>query len=270
MTAPETLLAAALGGPDGESLVHSVPMLLTPYDALASVPGWVIGVNDDAPSTAPFVRGLQTADDRVLAGLSVALDYAVRRGAASLSDAVRVLNRETPVWIPAFSTGVSERLRGVARELGIGGEQEPTAFARRRVAHAVSLGRRHDPAMSFQPRSADEWIGGNSRSSMELHSGATQDGFSAEGEVCERWDVQIEIDDESAHRVDLISISNEIRCMVAFLDGVSAQPHETSILAGWRRGNAPAGEQLAGVLYAWTKALFDVTRVHVLVRFEQD
>jgi hypothetical protein len=269
MTAPETLLAALLGGgPEAEAIVHSVPMLMAPYDALASASGWVVDLSNPEADNAPFTFGLETARDRALAALAIALDYAVRRGATSLESARVILAREGPVWVKRGDLPAGDdRILEAAERLGFVSDQEPAAFGRRRRGHEIEVGRRHDPALSFQAHRADRWIGGNSLSSFLVHDEPESDGVEVTGEIGPRWGVEIGIAGPGVTPRTTAEMEECVWSMPAFLDGVSTRRDPHSLVAGWRQDDPVKTGQLAHVLYAWTKALFDLDTVQVRAVF---
>jgi hypothetical protein len=264
MASPESLLIELSGfDPLITELVGRIGPLLVGFDYLSRVNGWVVDLDDRTPA-ATFDDLSLSADQRAVNGLLVACDYAVRRGAETADDTSRIIRRESPIAIPD-SPLLAGPIRQLANRLSID-SASPPAFARRLRGHELSGSVRSDPALSFEHRSMDNDIGNNTLSSLTVHNEGTADQVRIEGELNERWAVEIGL--PASVSLELIDeVERESALMPSFLHGITSYPDDDGIVIGWREGNDPDPYHLGVVIQSWTKALFDIPTADVRIVF---
>jgi len=245
------------------ALIAGTGPLLVPFDTLTDIDGWLVDLASDQPA-APFDDPSVPVEQRVVNALLVACDYAIRRGADSTDHALRILRRESPVAIHGKS-GVGFSLQRVIKDLGFAG-RFPESFARRRRGHELAGSVLSDPALSFKQRSIDQDIGDNALSSLHVHGRGEADQAIASGEIGERWAVEIGLPADTS--LELIqSVEREAVLMPSFLCGITSYPTSDGIVVGWPHDHAPEPREIAVVIQAWTKALFDFPTAEVRVVF---
>lgn len=266
MVAPEALLLECSGfDPDLGRLISSTGPLLAPYDALVQDVGWLVDPTS-ARATAPFDDPGLDSDQRAMNAMLVACDYAVRRGAATVSQVRKVLTRESPVGLVVRD--IESKPGRLAQNLGVSAPasaEPPAAFARRQRAHA-ELSFPCDPVLSFQPRTLDWDMGDNTLSSFIVHNEGLTDGVSISGERSERWGVSVGLP-PLTRAESLAEIEREVAMMPSFLSGVSSSMDGHALEVGWAAGRAPAIERIGESMRVWTKALFDLDAVDVRIVF---
>jgi hypothetical protein len=264
VTSAEALLID-LGGSDPliTELIAETGPLLVPFDTLTDVDGWVVdlnGTNSNVPFDAPDLE----SERRAVNALLVATDYAIRRGATNVADVIRVLNRESPVSVSGTEL-LSDIVRSVVVRAGIDG-RTPAAFKRRRRGHQLTAGSPSDPAISFKPRSMDKDIGDNSHSSLLILAEGASDDLGVEGEIGERWGVEIGLPAEVT--LDTIAeIEREVAIMPSYIRGLTSYADVDGIVLGWPDGQEPDPHTVAVVIQGWTKALFDLHAADVRIVF---
>lgn len=264
MASPESLLTE-LGGsnPDIGKRLNRISPLVVSFDSLAAQDGWIIDVGREETGAA-FDDPHAEPNQRAINALLVACDYAVRRGAATVDHAKRLIKRESPIAIPD-SPVLSESIRALVESLAIN-TLEPRAFQRRRRGHALTQPLRSDPALSFEQHSVDQNIGDNSSSSLTVHQQGAADRVHVRGQLNERWAVEVGLDPGVALE-QVREIEREVPAMPSFLPGITSYSFDEGIVVGWRRGNPPDPHQLGTVIHAWTKALFDLALADVRLVF---
>ena len=99
MTSAESLLVElSASDPLITELIAETGPLLVPFDTLTDIDGWVVDLGGESVSV-PFDDPALPPVQRAVNALLVASDYAVRRGASDVADAIRVLRRESPVAV---------------------------------------------------------------------------------------------------------------------------------------------------------------------------
>lgn len=267
MVAPESLLRElARHDPAISTLIDSTGPLVTPYAMLVQTDGWLVDPNS-AEQTAPFDDPALRPEQRAINTLLVACDYAVRRGASSVAEVMRILARESPIGILAAEADTALP-RQLSRELGIAvptGDERPASFSRRARAQA-ELRVPCDPVLSFQPRALDWDMGDNSHSSFLVHNLGEVDGLTITGDVSERWGVDVGL--PRATPLDaLAEIEREVAVMPSFLRGVTSEFNGQTLEVGWRAGEAPAIEDIGQAIWVWTKSLYDLEFADVRIVF---
>ena len=264
MASPESLLIElAESDPLITKLVGRIGPLLVGFDYLSRVNGWVVDLDDRTPA-ATFDDLSLPAEQRAVNGLLVACDYAVRRGAQTAGDTLRIIRRESPIAIPD-NTLLADPIRQLAHRLSID-SATPPAFERRLRGHELSGSVRSDPALSFEQRSMDSDIGNNALSSLTVHSEGNADRVRIEGELNERWAVEIGLPESVGP--DLVDeVERESALMPSFLHGITSYADDDGIVIGWREGNDPDPNHLGVAIQAWTKALFDIPTAEVRIVF---
>lgn len=288
--APELLLQMWLegSGNSGDSAVFGEPFHV-PYDRLAQVDGWTLWLGHppipDGLPLLPAPEALIWGEPltAITTALLVSADYAIRRGASDFAGARVVLAKEAPVAIVIpgpLNANLKPSLQR-AEEAGvpvIRGEIESVdelaamvdSFGMRRTAHAVDLGRRHDPALSFQTHVPEVTIGANSLSSFVVHNEPERDGITVTGELSERIGIEIGLSGPGITIEATAAIEKISATIPAFLDRISSSSSGHSLLVGWREGDAPDPHQLAETFHVWLKALTDATTADVRFVFAPD
>lgn len=263
MTAPEELLLELAGGDEQVTrMVLEMGPLMVPFDSLADLDGWEIDPHSREPG-AIFDDPTLDTDQRIANALLVALDYAVRRGADDVQDALEILGRETPIKI-VEPVDATKDLFAFVERIGLIGRANP--FARRARGHELAGGIRSDPALSFQPRSTDNEIGNNALSSFIVHVEGEMNQVSVTGDPSERWGVEIGLS-PTVGIERLPEIEAEIAGMPSYLDGVSSTLEDDGLVVGWAGNARPDPHDIGCVIRAWTMALFDIDLVDVRIVF---
>jgi hypothetical protein len=260
----ESLLSELSGAdPQITELIAGTGPLLVPFDTLTQTDGWLVDLSSDHPAP-PFDDPSLPGEQRIVHALLVACDYAIRRGAETTDDAQTILRRESPVAL-LVETEIGSRLRRLVDDLGIGG-RAPESFARRRRGHELAGSVISDPALSFKQRSVDQDIGDNALSSLLVHAEGEEDQAVASGEIGERWAVDIGLPADAT--LELIhAVEREAAVIPSFLRGITSYASSDGIVVGWPHGHAPEPQEIAVVIQAWTKALFDLPTASVQVIF---
>jgi hypothetical protein len=285
--APEALLARWLGAHASAvaSVIYSEPISV-PYEQLASIDGWVVWLGHppvpDGLSLLPASESLlwNEPETAVATGLLVAADYAIRRGAGDTETARALLRRESPVAFvvpdgirgPGADVLESAKNAGVAVVQGrietaseIAGVAE--AFGRRHAAHAISLGRLHDPALSFQSRIPNLTIGDNAASSFIVHDQPERDGVTVNGEMSEQFAIEIGVSAPDLAPDAWPELERLAATIPSFLDGLSSYLELDALEISWQEGREPDPDVLGEVVRVWLKALIDATMVDVRIGF---
>lgn len=284
---PEALLARWLGDLADQvtPALYAEPIRM-PYDRLASVDGWAVWLGHppvpDGLSLLPAPEALLWDEPAtaVATGLLVAADYAVRRGARDTASAREILLRESPVAfvVPdgirgrgadvltsAETSGapvIEQRVESMA-DLGV----VASPFGRRSKAHSVSLGRLHDPAMSFQSRVPRRTIGDNASSSFVVHDDPERDGVTVSGTMSERYAIEVGLLAPIMAPSTISEIERLTASIPSFLDGVTSYLEEDALEIGWQEGSEPEPEVIGEAIRVWLKALADATVVDVRIAF---
>jgi hypothetical protein len=140
-------------------------------------------------------------------------------------------------------------------------------FNARRQAHAVDLGRPHDPVFSFEQFDVEQRIGANSLSSFVLHPEGERDGLSITGEMSDRVGIEIGVSSPHVGVGQTLKLEREAAQMPSFLEGVSANLSSQTLKIGWRAGDAPTPEQIGRVMHTWLKALYGLDLVDIRIVF---
>ena len=285
--APETLLARWLGEHTGvvASVIYADPIRV-PYERLANIDGWVVWLGHppvpDDLSLLPAPESLlwNEPETAIATGMLVAADYAIRRGAVDAASARSVLVREGPV---AFV--VPEGIRGPGAEILKGAEAAGLpvirrrtetmvelselipAFRRRRGAHSVSIGRAHDPALSFQSRVATFTIGDNAASSFVVHDEPETDGVAVSGILSQQVAIEVGVSAPGVTSAAVPQIEQLAATVPSFLDGVTSYLENDALEIGWQEGREPTPVMIGEVLRIWLAALLDATLVDVRIAF---
>jgi len=260
----ESLLTELAGAdPQITELIAGTGPLLVPFDTLTHTDGWLVNLSSDHPA-APFDDPSVSVVQRIVNALLVACDYAIRRGAETTDDAKTILRRESPVAL-LVETEIDSRLRRLVDDLGIG-SRSPDSFARRRRGHELAGSVISDPALSFKQRSVDQDIGDNALSSLLVRGEGDEDRAVASGDIGERWAVEIGLPADAT--LELIhAVEREVAVIPSFLRGITSYASSDGIVVGWPHGHAPEPQEIAVVIQAWTKALFDLPTASVRVIF---
>ena len=282
----QELLVAALGPVSALARdALAVEPFRVPYEQLAHIDGWFVWLGD---SPAPAGLDLLPAPGPVLAAgprralaatTLVATNYAARRGARSPEAMREVLRRESPVAVMVASN-VDRSVRPLLDEVSalaipiVTAVAEPrdalldiSPFAARRLAHAAPLGRRHDPALSFQTVKVVDQIGGNPLSSFVLHHEGERDGITVVGDVSQRVGIEVGLQGAAITIEATEAIEREAAIVPSFLDGVTSRLSGHSLEIGWSEGAAPSPTVLGETFRVWLKALYGATLVDVRIAF---
>jgi hypothetical protein len=257
-----------------------------PYDRLANIEGWSLWLGhppvpdalDVLPAPEPLIWDEPAT--AVATALLVAADYAIRRGATTAAEARTLLQRESPVAIVVPDT-VHANLRLLLEDASDSGvpaiyrrvetpeelAENASSFAVRRRAHEVDLGRRHDPALSFQTRVPAVTIGGTARSSFVVHNEPKRDGITISGELSERVGIELGVSGNGITAESTAEIELFASHVPAFLDGISSVLSEHSLTIGWREGDSPDPFDIAEAFRTWLKALLGASIVDVRIAF---
>jgi hypothetical protein len=286
--APERLVFEWLGegAPAAEAAVFAEPFHV-PYDRLAGIDGWVVWlghppVPEDLPLLpAPDHLIFDDPATAIATGLLVAADYAVRRGARDVESAAAILARESPVAIVAPGD-LHRSLRAMARraaEAGVAvviasGEASPDAirvdvpaFAHRAEAHAVDLGRPHDPVLAFQPRVAEVVIGGNNASTFVVHDQGVGNGWRTTGALGSSVAIAIGLPDDAFDVASTATLEPVLALIPGFLDGVASWFQGDALAIGWHVGDSLEPDTIARAFHTWTKSLTGAAFVDVRIAF---
>jgi hypothetical protein len=288
--APELLLQTWLAGTgnSGDSAVFGEPFHV-PYDRLARVDGWTLWLgHPPIPEGLPLLPAPETLVwgeplTAITTAMLVSADYAVRRGASDAASARALLEREAPVAIviPGPLIASLEPSLARAEEAGVPvvrGEIESAdelaamfdSFGMRRTAHAVDLGRAHDPALTFQTHVPEVTIGGNSLSSFVVRNKPERDGVTVTGELTERVGIEIGLSGPAITIETTRAIETLASTIPSFLDRITSTPSGDSLSIGWRNGDAPDPRCLGEAFRVWLKALTGATLVDVRIAFAPD
>ena len=264
MPSAESLLTELTGAdPRITALIAGTGPLIVPFDTLTDNDGWLVDLAGDQ-GAAPFDDPSLPADQRIVNALLVACDYAIRRGAQRTDDTLMILRRESPVGVNC-ETGVVPYLQSLVDLAGIGGSF-PQGFSRRKRGHELAGTVKSDPALSFKERSIDEDIGDNALSSLIVFAGGDTDCATASGEIAERWAVEIGLPSDAEPEL-IDAVEREAALMPSYLRGIMSFAADDGIVVGWPLGHAPDPQHIAVVIWAWTKALFDLPTAEVRVVF---
>jgi hypothetical protein len=279
---PERLVQEWLGSERAavDAAIHADPFYV-PFERLATVDGWIVWVGHppvpDGLTLAPLPEPLLWGDPTttIAVTLLTGADYAVRRDATTSEHASEILHRESPlaIVIPEPLHRSLDNLVMLAENAGLpvvrGALSDSeivdrvAGFRMRRVAHAVDLGRKHDPAMSFQDRAHQAEIGGNALSLLSLHDKPERDGVEVIGDLNPA--LGVEIGNSPTPRLDPAMLRREIARMPSFLDGVSSWLQADSIAIGWDRAIDPG--VIGEVIHTYLKAIYGAETVDLRIAF---
>lgn len=285
--APETLLQQWL--PDHQSIVEGVIFaepFYVPYDQLASIDGWALWLgHPPIPDGLPLLPAPESllwgeASVAIATALLVAADYAIRRGARDIESARVILNRESPVAIviPGPLNRSLEPLLTAAETAGLAvirGEVEHPdelaamvdAFGMRRAAHAVDLGRPHDPALSFQLPATQVTSGGSALSSFLVHNEPSSRGIQVDRECGPHLGVSIGICGPDVTLEATAELEQVAATIPAFLDGVTSSLIGNTLTLGWGSDNTLQPETLALAFQTWLRALAGADACEIEIEF---
>jgi hypothetical protein len=285
--APESLLQEWL--PEHRSLVERVIFaepFHVPYDRLATVDGWTLWLgHPPIPDGLPLMPAPEELiwDDpgtAVVTALLVAADYAIRRGAVDSMSAAVILHRESPIAIviPGPLNQALEPILIAAETAGVpvvrGEAESPDelaamidSFGMRRAAHAVDLGRRHDPALSFQTHVPGFTTGGTPLSSLLVHNEPAGEGVKVEQEIGLHLGIAIGVSGPAVTLEKTLELERLAAEIPSFLDRISASVIGDSLSIGWGLDNAPTPEELANAFRVWLSALTGVEVTDVRIEF---
>ena len=258
-----------------------------PYERLALADGWVVWLgHPPIPDGLPLlpVPDHLLWDDPTLAVLAAAvtaLDYAESRGASSPESVRSLLAMEGPValLIPDQVDDALLPMVNAAAALGLPVVRGPfptelhpmlravPGFAARTAAHATPVGRPHDPALTFQPVTVVDRLGGNSLSSFVLHHEGERDGVSIVGEPSARVGIEVGVLGPGVDLAATAALERAAATFPSFLGGVTSAIVDHSLEIGWADGMAPSPTALGEVIRAWLKALHGVSLVDVRIAF---
>jgi hypothetical protein len=288
--APESLVQTWLGDQcDAASAAIFGQPFYVPYDHLAGVNGWTLWLGHppvpDALTLLPAPEELLWGEPEsaIATAMLVAADYAIRRGANDLPSARAILDRESPIAIvvpdlvhPSLEVILVRAARAglqvVNRRIATVDELAtivPT-FRRRREAHAVNLGRGHDPALSFQERVSDVVIGGNPLSSFVVHNEPERDDVTVTGELSERIGIEIGVAGPEITVEATKVIEDLAATFPSFVDGITSARSDHSLAIGWREGDSPQPLIIGEAFRTWLKALCGASIVDVRIAFASE
>ncbi len=277
--------------PEGSALgelLADLPRFDIPWDRLAQTDGWSVWLGHppvpEAIEILPAPPELVWGDPRtVLAtAVSVALRYALLRGADSFVAAAGITQREGPVSVivpgdlsPVLAASLAEcTALGIPLVTGsddVVGDLSVLQQRRiRRDSRAVDLGRPHDPALSGQHVMAAGSFGGNSLSSFVLHNEGEVDQVRVTGTPSERMAVEIGV---RADGIDLgasLLVEDDAARIPGFLDGVSSARSGHSVAITWNDGRQPDPETLGRLWQTWLREIWGTTLVDVRIAFAPD
>jgi hypothetical protein len=257
-----------------------------PYDRLASIHGWVVWLgHPPVPDglvllPAPEILLWNAPETAVATGMLVAADYAIRRGATDEGTARAVLDRECPVVfvVPDAIRGAGAEVLADAESTGMPVVRLHTetttelaglvpSFARRRTAHDVSLGRPHDPALSFQIRVPSLTIGDNAVSSFVVHDEPEGDGVRVSGVLGPQFAMEVGVSAPGLKPDAMPRVERLVATIPSFLDGVTSYLENDALEIGWQEGREPTPEIIGEVVRVWLETLLDATMVDVRMAF---
>lgn len=277
--------------PEGSALgelLETLPPFDVPWNHLAGADGWSVWLgHPPVPETIEIVPApseLVWGDPATVLGtaVSASLRYALLRGASSFVAAAGILQREGPVSLiipgdlsPHFAASLAEcTALGIPMVIGSESMTSDLALLRqrriRREAHAVALGRPHDPALSGQHVEVVGSFGGNSLSSFVLHSEGDADGVRVTGTPSERMAVEIGVQGEGLNLGASLLLEDDAARIPGFLDGVSSDRSGNTIAIGWAAGQQPDPETLGKLWQTWLKAIWGATLIDVRLAFAPD
>ncbi len=286
--APEALVEEWLGSDRAaiDAAVFSDPFYI-PYDQLSLIDGWVVWLGHppvpDGLNLLPIPERFLWDDPvtAVATSLLVGADYAVRRGAIDSTSATVILERECPlaIIVPGnLHRSVKTLLNSVGRagipvvrrEIETPDELRAHvgSFRTRSALHAVDLGRRHDPALSFQERGLQASIGGNSLSAFFVHHHGEADRVSVIGDVSHVVGIEIGLSHDSMPFETSSELELEVSRIPSFLDGVSSWVQSDSLAVGWDIASPLPPEILGQSFRVYLKRLFGVPLVDVRIVFD--
>ena len=102
--------------------------------------------------------------------------------------------------------------------------------------------------------------------SLIAFAGGDTDCATASGEIAERWAVEIGLPSDAGPEL-IDAVEHEAALMPSYLRGVMSFARDDGIVVGWPQGHAPDPQHIAVVIWAWTKALFDLPTAEVRVVF---
>lgn len=268
-----------------DSAVFSEPFHV-PYDRLADIDGWVLWlghppVPDEVPLLpAPEQMLWDSPANAVAAALLVGADYATRRGASDPVSAAEILRRESPVAIVVpgdLHRSVQRVLRHSDESclpVAYGDLRDQDAlratipqFAKRAAAHAIDVGRRHDPVLSFRVAGVSPSMGGNSLSSFIVHNEPERDAVTITGEIGPRVGIEIGVTGDGI-TVESTAVIEQLAAEIpSFLDGVTGWIEGQSLAIGWTPGHDVSAEILGEAFRTWLKFLTGASCVDVRISF---
>lgn len=277
--------------PEGSALrelLAILPPFDIPWNQLAGVDGWSVWLGHppvpEMIEILPAPSELVWGDPATVLGtaVSTSLRYALLRGADSFVSAAGIIQREGPVSLiipgdlsPQLAASLAEcTALGIPMVNGSDSMTGDLALLRqrrvRREAHAVALGRPHDPALSGQHIDVAGSFGGNSLSSFVLHSEGEVDGVRVTGTPSERMAIEIGVQGEGLDLGASLLLEDDAARIPGFLDGVSSARSGNTITIGWAEGQQPDPETLGRLWQTWLKAIWGATLVDIRLAFAPD
>ncbi len=277
--------------PEGSALgelLAALPPFDIPWDHLSYAEGWSVWLGHppvpEAVAIVPAPPELVWGDPASVLGMAVStsLRYALLRGADSFVSAAGVLQREGPVSLlipgdlsPRLAASLAEcTALGIPMVTGSDSMTSDLPLLRqrriRRQAHAVALGRPHDPALTGQHVDIVASFGGNSLSSFVLHSEGEVDGVRVAGTPSERMAIEVGVQGEGLDLGASLLLEDDAARIPGFLDGVSSARSGNTLTIGWAEGQQPDPEVLGRLWQTWLKAIWGATLVDVRLAFAPD
>jgi hypothetical protein len=281
---PESIVQAWLGANSAaiDAAIFSEPFYI-PFERLANIDGWVVWLgHPPVPDGLPLLPGpehLLWGDpvQAIATSLLVAADYASRRGAADAAAAI--LRRESPIafLVPDQLHHSVESVLYAAESAGIpvlrGHDLSADAlrgaappFATRSALHQVNMGRKHDPAFSFQERTRQFSIGANSLSCFFIHNRGERDAIEISGDISEIVGIEIGLPPDFSPN-NLAGFEHEVAIIPSFLDGISSRSYFDSLEIGWDGNEWPRASEIGEVFSLYLKSLFGASFVDVQIVF---
>ncbi len=267
-----------------ELLAPSPPFDI-PWAGLAESDGWSVWLGHPPVPAGiailPAPPELVWGDPSTVLATAVAgsLRYALLRGADSFVAAAGILQREGPVSliVPGDLSPVLAASLAECSALGIpiltGAETIAGDLGRlrqrrvRRDAHAVDLGRPHDPALSGQRFVVAGSSGGDSLSSFVLHDEGEVDRVRITGTPSARIAIEIGVRGEGIDLAAALLLEDDAARMPGFLDGVTSARSGDSLRIDWADGRQPDAQALGLLWQIWLKAIWGATLVDVRIAF---
>lgn len=256
------------------------------WQSLASVEGWSVWLGHppvpDGISILPAPDHLIWGDPAEVIGTAVAasLAYASLRGADSFVSAAGILQREGPISLivprdlsPSLAAAMAE-CSGLGIPVMSGSVDVIADLSglrqrrNRREAHALDVGRAHDPSLSSQRIDAPVGsFGGNSLSSFVLFNEGEIDQVQITGTPSERMGVEIGVRGEGIDLSASLIMEDDAARIPGFLDGVMSSRTGNDVTISWAEGAAPDPEALGRLWQTWLKAIWGATLVDVRIAF---